>query len=65
MKPLDIVLRDKNGCLYVVEQIEGTDVMVRTLQGTVEAERWQFKAHELRVVGKKPQPKEQKKVEKV
>lgn len=54
MKPLDIVVRDRNGCLYVVEQVEGTDVMVRTLQGSIDAERWQFKAHELRVVAKKP-----------
>ena len=54
MKPLDIVLREKNSCLYVVEQVEGQDVMVRTLQGGIEAERWQFKLSELRVVARRP-----------
>jgi hypothetical protein len=54
MKPLDIVVREANNCLYVVEQVEGNEVMVRTLQGSVEAERWQFKASELRVVAKRP-----------
>lgn len=54
MKPLDIVLRERSGGLYIVEQVEGRDVMVRTLQGGIDAERWMFKTEELRVVGKKP-----------
>lgn len=54
MKPLDIVVNDVTGCLYVVEQVEGREVMVRTLQGSNEAERWQFKRDDLRVLGRKP-----------
>ena len=54
MKPLDIVLNEVNGCLYVVEQVEGKEAMVRTLQGSDEAERWQFKRDGLRVLGRKP-----------
>ena len=52
MQPLDIVLREANNVLYVVEQVEGREVMVRTLQGGIDAERWRFKAEELRVVAR-------------